>query len=180
MYSYPLPYLTFLYHFHEDQDYFECHEVLEEYWKESTGQARPSVWIGLIQTAVSLYHHRRGNFAGARKLMNKALLALAQCKKELKDLGIDADRFTEKLSLRYRELQNGASFTPLTIPFSRQDVIKQYQQFKKSCMPSSPEKPQHFLYHKHRLRNRSDVIAARNQSLEKRRRLRQHAKPSPY
>ncbi|WP_460291943.1 DUF309 domain-containing protein, partial [Bacillus cereus] len=30
---YPTEYIQFLIHFHGDYDYFECHEILEEYWK---------------------------------------------------------------------------------------------------------------------------------------------------
>lgn len=31
---YPPEYIEFLYHFHCDRDYFECHEILEELWKK--------------------------------------------------------------------------------------------------------------------------------------------------
>lgn len=31
---YPAEYLEYLVYFHADRDYFECHEILEEYWKE--------------------------------------------------------------------------------------------------------------------------------------------------
>lgn len=30
---YPTEYIQFLIHFHGDYDYFECHEILEGYWK---------------------------------------------------------------------------------------------------------------------------------------------------
>ena len=31
---YPEAYIEYLMYFHGNRDYFECHEVLEEYWKE--------------------------------------------------------------------------------------------------------------------------------------------------
>lgn len=31
---YPEAYVAFLHEFHTTRDYFECHEILEEYWKE--------------------------------------------------------------------------------------------------------------------------------------------------
>lgn len=31
---YPTAYIKYLFHFHTDRDYFECHELLEEHWKQ--------------------------------------------------------------------------------------------------------------------------------------------------
>ena len=62
---YPTEYIQFLIHFHGDYDYFECHEILEEYWKTKPRGNRDHYLVGLIQIAVSLYHHRRSNWNGA-------------------------------------------------------------------------------------------------------------------
>ena len=46
-------------------DYFTCHEVLEEAWREAEEPARTFL-KGLIHAAVALYQYQRGNSHGAR------------------------------------------------------------------------------------------------------------------
>ena len=57
--------------FNQDE-FFECHEVLEELW---TPTRQPERWFlqSLIHFAVAFYHHRRGNRAGAVRQLNKGL-----------------------------------------------------------------------------------------------------------
>ena len=50
-----------------DEEFFECHDVLEELWTDIVGHER-RFYQGLIQVAVSLYHFGNSNFGGARKL----------------------------------------------------------------------------------------------------------------
>ncbi|MBM7648041.1 putative metal-dependent hydrolase [Bacillus ectoiniformans] len=166
MYSYPLAYLTFLVHFHQDQDYFECHEVLEEYWKEKTDQTRDSVWVGLIQTAVSLYHYRRGNVIGAVKMGKKALSILKEREAELEALGIDKDLFISRLSKSVLSADSDEVFDAFSIPFSDQQVVEQYTHFLHNCLPGLVTHKQEFLLNKHVLRDRSDVITAREAALQ--------------
>ncbi|KKB37920.1 DUF309 domain-containing protein [Bacillus thermotolerans] len=176
MYSYPLSYLSFLAHFHEDRDYFECHEVLEEFWKEKTDQAPDSVWVGLIQMAVSLYHHRRGNFIGAKKLMTKAVAIFHKREEELGELSIDREALLHQLSCRLREIENEESFTDMAIPFSDTKIVKQYRDFLQSSFLPAEEPAAEYIYHKHKMRDRSDVLAAREESLRTRRQLAAAAK----
>jgi predicted metal-dependent hydrolase len=56
--------------------YFDAHEVLEGAWHRSDDAPMPFVQ-GLIQWAVALEHHRRGNARGARALLERALANLA-------------------------------------------------------------------------------------------------------
>ncbi len=56
---YAKAYIEYLAHFHGTRDYFECHEVLEEHWKAVDPKNRSSVWVLLIQIAVSMYHARQ-------------------------------------------------------------------------------------------------------------------------
>lgn len=70
---YPDAYIQFLVHFHGDRDYFECHEILEEYWKETIKGDKQSIWVGLIMLAVSNYHFRRNNNSGAQRTLQKAI-----------------------------------------------------------------------------------------------------------
>lgn len=59
-------------------DYFECHEVLEELWKQQTGEDRQFTQ-GLIQIAVAIHHLKRNNEKGALKLFDRGLARLKAC-----------------------------------------------------------------------------------------------------
>ena len=52
-------------------DFFECHDVFEEYWNELRGSEKLCIQ-GLIQTAVGCYHALNGNFTGAASQFGKA------------------------------------------------------------------------------------------------------------
>jgi uncharacterized protein len=58
-----------------DQEYFQCHEVLEEAW---TAEARPRRLFlqALIHLAVGFYHCQRGNPVGASRQLRKGLKKL--------------------------------------------------------------------------------------------------------
>jgi predicted metal-dependent hydrolase len=47
--------------------YYDCHEVLEDVWREAPVQEKKFLQ-GLIQVAVGLHHYSTGNLAGARSL----------------------------------------------------------------------------------------------------------------
>lgn len=51
-----------------NQEWFECHETIEDLWIGQTGEIR-DFYQGLIQIAVALHHWRNGNFAGAVSLL---------------------------------------------------------------------------------------------------------------
>ncbi|WP_205628902.1 DUF309 domain-containing protein, partial [Acinetobacter baumannii] len=51
---YPEALIDYLVYFHADRDFFECHEVLEDYWKSLPKEERSLFWVGLIQIAVGL------------------------------------------------------------------------------------------------------------------------------
>ena len=50
------------------QEWFECHETVEDLWIGSEGEVR-DFYQGLIQIAVALHHWRNGNFGGAISLL---------------------------------------------------------------------------------------------------------------
>ncbi|MEW4488311.1 DUF309 domain-containing protein [Thalassoglobus sp. JC818] len=49
------------------QEFFACHDVLEEIWSETLGEQREFLQ-GLIHAAVALFHFGEGNLGGARKM----------------------------------------------------------------------------------------------------------------
>lgn len=163
MYSYSVPYLTFLAHFHLDRDYFECHEVLEEHWKH-IGGSRSSVYVGLIQTAVSLYHYRRGNVSGAERTANRALHNLSQNEAALTSLGIDPEKLTGQLSSLVQDIRSGNPFQPFSLPLFCSRLQKELDLFGQSFHPSQDAD---YIANKHVLRDRSAVMAERDAAKQK-------------
>lgn len=53
--------------------YWECHELLEDYWLEDIGDSARLVYWAVIQVATALYHARDGNLSGAQGMHSKAL-----------------------------------------------------------------------------------------------------------
>ena len=51
--------------------YFEAHEVLEDAWRAAPVPEKTFLQ-GLIQVAVGLHHHSKGNVVGARSLLSRA------------------------------------------------------------------------------------------------------------
>lgn len=58
-------------------EFYECHEVLEEAWRQDLRPCR-HLYQGLLQFAVALYHVEQGNYAGALKVLGRARRHLAQ------------------------------------------------------------------------------------------------------
>jgi uncharacterized protein len=52
-------------------EFFDAHEVLEDVWRAAP-PAEKKFLQGLIQVAVGLHHHSRGNVVGARSLLTRA------------------------------------------------------------------------------------------------------------
>jgi predicted metal-dependent hydrolase len=166
---YPQAYLEYLIHFHGDRDYFECHEVLEEYWKSIPTEERSDVWVGLIQVAVAMYHQRRNNLAGAVKMMQSAIGLLEREQEAVKQLGLDVTELLRILSVRLEEMRKGVAYASLNLPITDPALAALCRQ---GCeqrgfsfgQPSSLNNE--FLLHKHKLRDRTDVIEERTRQLQ--------------
>lgn len=120
---YPDAYIDYLVQFQAVRDYFECHEILEEYWKQHPDSPYRETWVMLIQLAVSLYHHRRGNLRGAVKLMKGALRRYQA--EHMAQLGVDGARLREMMERRLTEYieQPERPFTDLNIPIADEALL---------------------------------------------------------
>lgn len=96
----PEKYLQGIYLFNEEE-FFECHDVLEELWSETMGEERQFLQ-GLIQASVALYHFGNGNLGGARKLFDSAWGRLGQYPTPF--MGMDLLQFMLDLENCFREL----------------------------------------------------------------------------
>jgi uncharacterized protein len=168
---YPDQYIQFLAHFNGDRDYFECHELLEEYWKESNDRKKDSIWVGFIQLAVSRYHHRRGNYIGAKRTLEKAItiLSLQECKPDL--LGLDANILFPLLSKLINQIDRQLSYQsidlPITDPILLEASVKACKN-KGFVWGQESDLQDDLIVHKHKLRDRSIIIKERMEARKKR------------
>ncbi|WP_393965389.1 DUF309 domain-containing protein [Exiguobacterium sp. S22-S28] len=146
------PIEQFAYEFNVQHDYFECHEVLEELWQ--AGQRQDESLVALIQLAVARYHHRRGNSAGAMRTYPKAFQKLEYHAGSLSTQGIDVHRL---LALQPVFMQTDYEHIPLPLTPDLEQQINN--------LPIERLQDLSFLRHKHVLRDRQDVITARQIAL---------------
>ncbi|MDQ0883314.1 DUF309 domain-containing protein [Peribacillus sp. V2I11] len=166
--NYAEDYLSFLFHFHGTRDYFECHEILEEYWKETAPKERDSHWVGLIQIAVALYHDRRGNKKGAARTLSKALANLHSKKAELLKLGLDPERLFKLLEDTHERILSQKPYESIILPIADQSLIEKCQSM---CLHegyiwgADSDMANSSIVDKHLMRDRSDVISERARQL---------------
>lgn len=107
-------YIEYIYYFNVEQDYYECHEVMEELW---LNEGRNRLLQALLQVAVGLHHFRNKNIEGAIRLFEAALAKSTDTWSG--ELGINTDKlFTETreyLKKLYTYEKAPFSFYPLHI-----------------------------------------------------------------
>ncbi|WP_400242084.1 DUF309 domain-containing protein [Niallia sp. JL1B1071] len=169
---YPKEYMQFLVHFHGDQDFFECHEILEEFWKKVDSRNKESIWVGLILMAVSAYHHRRENFKGAQKTIIKSRKLLEKHKEALKKLGLDGTGLLHLLWKQEKHIEQSQVFCPYRLPISDLLLEKQCEKLAQSMKIrwKNKEKIPVEIIHRHLIRDRSLVIQEREEAIKKRER----------
>jgi predicted metal-dependent hydrolase len=128
-------------HLWRDEKYFECHEVLEQLWRETQSPHR--VFLnGLIHGAVAIYQHRRGNAVGAARQLLRAQVKLEAFRPKYFEL--DVDGFVcavqcevapscEVLSVRQREQLNKLEIS------IRQRIAPEFTDFVKETETCSPK-----------------------------------------
>lgn len=165
---FPAAYVHYLVEFHATRDYFECHEILEEYWKEHLGDRYAELWVGLIQLAVGSYHHRRNNIAGAGKMFRQCLAKLSSAQEGLQDLGLNGGHLIGLITERITAIERQERFVDFELPLADAALIALCQE---ECRTNglewgAPSSSDEALTNRHTLRDRSDVIAARRASAE--------------
>lgn len=162
--------ISYLIQFHAVRDYFECHELLEEYWKQHPEDRYAHLYVALIQVAVGQYHERRGNRSGAVKMYQSATSKLKLS--SLTPLGISSEDLLEQLDERVQAASLGLEFEDIdmwiTDEFLLQECMRRTDSLSLEWGAPSP-KWDDALIHRHKLRDRSEVIAARAAAQELRR-----------
>ena len=71
--------------------FFDAHEVWEDVWRAAPAEEKKFLQ-GLIQVAVALHHHSRGNLDGARSLLARAQRNLSSYPDSYKGVNLAALR----------------------------------------------------------------------------------------
>jgi uncharacterized protein len=175
MSKYPKSYIQYLAHFHGDRDYFECHEILEEYWKATDTGNKSSIWVAFILLAVSNYHYRRKNFAGAKRTLKKAQEIFNHAPAGCQRLGIEPEALSELLKKRERSLNGFIPYTSINLPIADPELLKLCQQECKENgfqWGSRSDLNNEELINRHSSRDRSEVITERKMALDEKNRSR--------
>lgn len=160
-YYHPL-FLHFIVYFNDNQDYFECHEVLEEYWKMQENFSKEHPLTGYILLATGLYHWRRGNLTGAERTLNKALARFRQIPERYVDYKeeVAVDQVIHSIETSLAGVRSDSPFTAFPLPVSP-DLAKEAEAAK--MMLRLLPKDSAAVIHKHMQRDRSDILLQREE-----------------
>lgn len=118
--EYPEQYREGLRLFNEEE-FFECHDVLEELWSDTTGEQRKFLQ-GLIQASIALFHFGNENFGGAKKLYLSARKNLDPYGGEY--MGIRLETFLQDFQQCFQELLENTEVYPTTVALKDELVPK--------------------------------------------------------
>ena len=169
---------TLLHHFFNmliiEQDYFECHEIMEDAWKNKSFYSKQDKEVFLILVATAEYHYRRGNKTGAYRSLQKALNIYQKTPFNLNDLGLKQN-FLELINNRLT-LIHVEPFTPMNYPITDEvfEALFHESNFDdkesfKSYLASHKVIDEN-LIHRHKLRDRTEVINERLRALNRKKR----------
>jgi len=164
---YPVEYINYLIEFHATRDYFECHELLEEYWKEHPDDGYEQFWLGCIQVAVGQYHERRQNLRGARLMYESAINKFERLPQVV--MGLELRNIIEQLQQHVKACELQLPYIDMQFKIVDLQLTKRCQQEAAQRNLSwgiSSEEVEDHIIHRHTLRDRTDVITARQKALE--------------
>lgn len=167
---YPNAFISYLIEFHATRDYFECHELLEEYWKEHPDDGLSDFWVGHIQVAVGQYHERRGNFRGARLMYESAIVKLSNYAPIM--LGLDLMELISQLEQHITACEEKSAYEDIQIDIVDTHLLalcKEATLQRGLEWGMSSKQVNDDVIHRHKLRDRSDVITARHEALQNKR-----------
>jgi predicted metal-dependent hydrolase len=95
------------------QQFFDAHEVLEDVWRALSRDrpARPHLRLhvqGMVQLAVAFHHQSKGNYVGARSVLERAVRNLNGADSSFPDLDLDRLRNELQLWRQYLDDSEGA------------------------------------------------------------------------
>jgi len=159
-------FINFIVYFNENQDFFEGHEVLEEYWNSFQHRNKEHPLIGYILLSTGMYHWRRGNLVGGKRTLRKALKKLLKTEIEYPNFtdGIDFKELLICIDTALQHIENNEPFYSFPIHILSEDIFSLVETIKPQMklLPLGSDD----LIHKHMLRDRSSILQARNEKLD--------------
>lgn len=156
------------------QDYFECHEIAEDYWKSKQTFQKDDAEVFLVQISTGEYHYRRGNLKGAEKCYLKAKKLLHTKQYNLEQLGLTEDIY-EFLSARLDLIIEEAAFTPPHLPLNQHMLNSLYVMYGQDLEEqafidsiTTRHVTHQDIVDKHLLRDRTSVNKAREAAIQAR------------
>ncbi|GAB3072006.1 DUF309 domain-containing protein [Salinicoccus sesuvii] len=155
------------------QDYFECHEIMEEAWKSKSNFTKKDPEVFLILLATGEYHYRRNNSIGAKRSYKRALSLYYENRYDLQAFGME-DALIDLMRARLSRMSTSA-FIPASFPLTEPTWAALHASygngitidaFRKKSEKRFIQDPA--VVHKHRLRDRSGVIREREAAIKKR------------
>jgi predicted metal-dependent hydrolase len=159
LYHHPL-FVQFIVYFNNNQDYFECHEVLEEYWKSIPDSDKKHPLAAYILLATGMYHWRRGNFTGAIRTLQKVEKKLPSFSAYYAE-EIDFQQLVAHVKYTVESVKKELPFEsfPLTITSATLQAHIEVEQQSMILLPFGSES----VIHKHKLRDRRDILHERDE-----------------
>ena len=97
------------------QDFFECHEVIEDLWLETPSEnTYRNLYKGVIQAAAAVYQFRRGILSGALGLYKTSVGYLEKYKPTA--LGLDVQNLIDQMNLCFTIFDDWDGQTVLEFP----------------------------------------------------------------
>ncbi|MBN2983943.1 MULTISPECIES: DUF309 domain-containing protein [Cohnella] len=165
---YPEEYIEYLAEYFGSRDFFECHEIMEEYWKKTPDSEWSVCWLVLIRLAVVQYHARRGNGAGAAKLLAKAS---GEVRPDLMDrLGLDGAELERMIKDKLTAWSGGdATYEEFELPIADPELLRLVRtrcEEKGWGWATPRQRVPDDIVHRHLRRDRSEVVSARAAAAE--------------
>ncbi|MDI7741450.1 DUF309 domain-containing protein [Lysinibacillus fusiformis] len=154
-------YVDYCAYFNGNQDYFECHEVLEEYWKLLAPGEKNHPLVGYVQLATGMYHWRRNNTIGSMKILKKAYQNFTMNQSTPFFEFIEFDDLCRNCEISLKAIENGEPFRTFQLSINNESLNSLVEKKIKEL----PSLPKDFLLHKHMLRDRSDILEARKNKI---------------
>lgn len=146
-------------YFNGNHDYFECHEVLEDYWKQIAPGEKNHPLVGYIQIATGMYHWRRNNIPGALRMLQKGSDIIRSNRTSPFFSYIDTTDLLSQCNKSIDSIHQGLMFRPFPLKI-RHPLLHMKMCEKIDSLPLLSEQ---FLLHKHMLRDRTDILKSREQ-----------------
>ncbi|MDS9470784.1 DUF309 domain-containing protein [Sporosarcina pasteurii] len=162
-------FVKFIVYFNKNQDFFECHEVLEEYWNTFPGRTKEHPLTGYILLSTGLYHWRRGNRIGALRTLKKAKDKFNIISERYIDYteGIDFPSLYSHVKKSIDEIEREQPFASFSISVTspKLHALVEAEEPLMKLLPLESDA----IIHKHILRDRTEIIRLRNEKKKGRR-----------